>query len=112
MDPLTVNVCRRPGPQFLRQTAVEGVRPLTVWQTLLGHEPTHARLRGGDIHVTSGEQVCECDPLLRCVRVEGEMRPDNLQIIGGPESFNTSRTEIAPGSDIVREISNVTGSGI
>ena len=78
VDPLAVNLCGRPGPQFLRQAAVEGVRPLTVWQTLLGHEPTHTRLRGGDIHVTSGEQVCERDPLLRRVRVEGEMRPDNL----------------------------------
>jgi hypothetical protein len=31
------------------------------------------------------------------------MRPDNLQIIGGPESLNTSRTEIAPGSHVVRK---------
>jgi hypothetical protein len=31
------------------------------------------------------------------------MRPDDLQIIGGPESLNTSRTEIAPGSHVVRE---------
>src|SRR5262245_8961806 len=35
--------------------------------------------------------------------MEGKMRPDNLQIIGGPESLNTSRTEIAPGSHVVRE---------
>jgi len=31
------------------------------------------------------------------------MRPDNLQIVGGPESLNTSRTEITPGSHVVRE---------
>ena len=31
------------------------------------------------------------------------MRPDNLQIVGGPESLNTSRTEIAPRSHVVRE---------
>ena len=101
VDPFAINLRGRPRPQFLRQTAVEGVRPLTVWQAFLGHEPTHARLHGGDIHVTSGEQVCERNPILRCVRVEGEMRPDNLQIIGGSESLNTSRTEITPGSHVV-----------
>ena len=31
------------------------------------------------------------------------MRPDELQIIGGPKSLNTTRTEIAPGSDVVRK---------
>ncbi len=31
------------------------------------------------------------------------MRPDNLQIIGGSESLNTTRTEVAPGSNIVRK---------
>ena len=31
------------------------------------------------------------------------MRPDNLQIVGSPESLNTSRTEITPGSHVVRE---------
>ena len=103
VDPLAVNLCGRPCPQFLRQAAVEGVRPLTVWQTFLCHEPTHARLRSGDIRVTSGEQVCESNALLWRVRVEGKMRPDNLHIVGGPESLNTSRTEITPGSHVVRE---------
>jgi hypothetical protein len=103
VDPLAINLRGRPRPQFLRQTAVEGVRPLTVWQTFLGHEPTHARLCGGDINITAGKQVFERNALLRRVRVEGEMRPDNLQIIGGPESLNTSRTEITPGSHVVRE---------
>ena len=103
VDPLAVNLCGRPCPQFLRLAAVESVRPLPVWQTFLSHESTHARLRGGDIHVTSGEQIFETDALLRRVRVEGKMRPDNLQIVGGPESLNTSRTEITPGSHVVRE---------
>jgi hypothetical protein len=103
VDPLTINLRSCPRPQFLRQTTVEGVRPLTVWQTLLGHKPTHARLRGGDINVTAGEQVCKSNALLWCIRVEGEMRPNDLQIIGGPESLNTSRTEITPGSNVVRE---------
>ena len=103
VDPLAVNLRGRPRPQFLCQTAVEGVCPLTVWQTLLDHKPTHTRLRGGDINITAGKQVFESNPLLRRVRMEGEMRPDNLQIIGGPESLNTSRTEITPGSHIVRE---------
>jgi hypothetical protein len=31
------------------------------------------------------------------------MRPDKLQIIGGLESLNTARTEIAPWSHIVRK---------
>ena len=31
------------------------------------------------------------------------MRPDKLQIIGGSESLNTTRTEVAPGSNIVRK---------
>ena len=44
VDPLTVRLGGRPGPKFLRQTAVEGVCPLTVRQALLRHEPTHARL--------------------------------------------------------------------
>src|SRR4029450_12749035 len=101
VDPLTINRRSCPRPQFLRQTTVEGVRPLTVWQTLLGHEPTHARLRGGDINITAGGQGLERNALLRGVRMEGEMRPDNLQIIGGPESLNTSRTEITPGSHVV-----------
>src|SRR5262249_40975223 len=103
VDPLTVNLRRRPRPQFLRQTAVEGVRPLTVWQTLLGHEPAYARLRGSDINITAGEQVFERNSLLRCVRMEGEMRPDNLQIVFSPESLNMSRTEITPGSHVIRE---------
>jgi len=103
VDPFAINLRGRPRPQFLRQTAVEGVRPLTVWQAFLGHEPTHARLRGGDINITASKQIFERNPLLRRVRMEGEMRPDNLQIIGGPESLNTSRTEITPGSHIVRE---------
>src|SRR5262245_52291205 len=93
VDPFAVNLGGRPRPQFLRQTAVEGMGPLAVWQTFLGHEPTHARLRGGDINVTSGEQVGESDPLLRRIRMEGEMCPDNLQIIGGSESLNTPGTE-------------------
>src|SRR5437588_316304 len=82
----------RPRPQFLRQTAVEGVRPLTVWQALLGHEPTHACLHGSNISIAASEQVCENNALLRRVRMEGEMRPDKLQIIGSSESLNTSRT--------------------
>ena len=31
------------------------------------------------------------------------MRPYELQIIGGPKSLNTTRTEVAPGSHVVRK---------
>ena len=103
MNTCTIGLRAGPGSELLGQTAVVGVCALAVWQALLGHEPTHARLHGGTVYVTTGEQRFQSNALLRRVRMEGEMRPYELQIISGPKSLNTTRTEVAPGSDVVRK---------
>src|SRR5262249_24690387 len=103
VDAGAVGLCAGPGAEFLSQTAVVRVRALAVWQPLLGHKPTHARLHSGTVYVAAGEQRFQRDALLRRVRMQGEMRPDELQIIGGPKSLNTPRTEVAPGSNVIGE---------
>src|SRR5262249_1538086 len=50
-----------------------------------------------------GEQIGERASFRRRLRMQREVHPLHLHVVLGPEPLNTHGTEIAPGSDVVRE---------
>jgi hypothetical protein len=47
------------------------------------------------------KQVCQCASFERGFRMQGEVRPGDVDIISLPKFLNTPGTEVAPGSDVV-----------
>jgi hypothetical protein len=103
MDVTRVGLGVSPLPEFLRQPTVVRFGALPICQTLLHHEATHTGLARLQINVSSGKEFLQGQAVLRGVRMEREMCPHNLDVILFLQPLNTPGTEIAPGSDIVRE---------
>ena len=60
-------------------------------------------MHGVEIQAAAGEQIFQRKTFGRSVRMEGKVHPLNLNGVIPLEPLNTPRTEIAPGSNEVRE---------
>jgi hypothetical protein len=103
MEGLSPSQGFRPFAEFLRPAAVEGHFPHSEGQPALLRNLFHSSRESRNIEPAPGEQLFEREPLFRDLRMEGECDPPEFDGIFPLESFNTSRTEVAPRSDIVRK---------
>ena len=93
----------RPFREFLGQAAVIGVGPPRVRQSLGIHKPFHASMHGLEIEAAAGEEVFQWKPSCGRVWMQREVHPAHVDVEISFQLFNTPRTEIAPGSNEVRE---------
>ena len=101
MDRIPARLGVGPGTQFLRQAAVVGHGAIAVRQPFGRHAFAHLRLHLGYVEAAAGEQIRQAAPLRRCVRMQREMNPLDLDVVFFPEPLDTHGTEITPGSDVV-----------
>ena len=92
-----------PFGEFLREAAVVRVRAPVVRKMFGVHQAFHARVHGVQIQAAAGEQFLQRKTFRRSVRMEGKVPPLNLNGVIPLQSLNTPGTEIAPGSNEVRE---------
>ena len=93
----------RPFPQLLGPPAVEGPGPLREWHPLGLGQLAQPRLHGRDLFLPPGKQLGELDSLLRRFRVERKNGPAQLHSVLPLQAVGTHGTEVAPGSDVVKE---------
>jgi len=74
-----------------------------VREALRVEELVQARVRGVEVERAAAEQVRQQQPLPRGVRVERELRVQELDVVLAGDAVGTDRTEVAPGSDVVGE---------
>jgi hypothetical protein len=91
----------RPFPKLLGQAAVIGPRSLPKGETQLPGLPLQADPHLFDVYESIREEFLQGETLFRCVRAKRKGTPADFDDKGLFQFLNTSRTEIAPGSDII-----------
>jgi hypothetical protein len=92
-----------PFTQFLGQPAIVGLGALTKRQAQFLGDLAQAGQHGRDVHRLPGKQIFEALSGIRCLRMQRIGDPFDSDIKGCFQLFNTTRTEVAPGSDVVAE---------
>ena len=92
-----------PFAQFLGPAAVEGHASIAKREFKLGSRLAQVGQHGRHVDGAAGKQRFEGATFLRGFRVKRKPRPAQIDLEFLKQSFNTPGTEIAPGSDVVRE---------
>ena len=93
----------RPFREFLGKPAVVSMRAAIIRKAFGIHQSLHARVHGFEVQPASGEQILKGKTFCRCVGMQREIYPLEINVVVPLQPFNTPGTEVAPGSNEVGE---------
>ncbi len=103
MNAARAGLCLSPCGEFLSLAAVERHGARAIGQAFLAHQLRHSILSRLQVEVSAGEQFLQRHSGLRRVRMKRKVPELDFDVVLPVQPLNTNRTEIAPGSDVVRE---------
>ena len=103
LDPSPLRLVLRPLGQFLGQPTIVSVGPASIGKSLCFKGLPESSSCCVDVKATTREELFQCQALIRSVWMEREVGVPSLDVKGCFQLFYTPGTEIALGSDVVRE---------